>query len=82
MDDTPTVEVSGTPKPDAQNTANNASNEVEMGGTQETPHPQSEVSEKPEQTATATEDIVLTDAQNEPEPPTPAKKSGGFKFLE
>jgi hypothetical protein len=82
MDDTPTVEVSGTPKPDVQNTTNSAFNEVEMGGTHETPNPQTESTEKPEQTATATEDIILIDVQNEPEPPTPAKKSEGFKFLE
>lgn len=82
MDDTPKVEVPGTDKPDVQNIANDASNEVEMGGTQETPNPQSEPAETSDQPATATEDIILIDAQTEPEPPTPAKKSAAFKFLE
>ncbi|KAF3392615.1 hypothetical protein F1880_008502 [Penicillium rolfsii] len=84
MDDIPTVEVSDTPNPDTQTTVYNASNEVEMGGTQETPNPQFEVTEKPEQTAKATapEDTILIDAQNDPELPTPAKKSGGFRFLD
>jgi hypothetical protein len=72
MDDTPKVEVPGTDKPDVQivqNIANDASNEVEMA----------EISDQP---ATAMEDIILIDAQTEPEPPTPAKKSAAFKFLE
>jgi hypothetical protein len=65
-----------------QNTANTTSNEVEMGGTQETPNLQSEPAENTEQAAAATEDIILVDAQADPEPPTPAKKCAGFKFLE
>jgi hypothetical protein len=82
MDHTPKVEVSGTHKSDAQNTANNPSNEVEMGGTQEAANTQSEPAEKPDQTVAAGEDIILVDAQPDPEPPNPAKKSAVFKFLE
>lgn len=82
MDDTPKVEVSGTDKSDRQNVANNTSNEVEMTGTQETPAPQTEQTENTEQTAKAGDDIILLDATTEADPPTPAKKSAGFKFLE
>lgn len=82
MDDTPTVEVSGTDKVDLQNGANNASNEVEMTGTQETSIPQTESAGSTEPTARAGDDIILLDAQTEPEPPAPAKKSVPFKFLE
>lgn len=54
-----------------------------MGGTQETPNTHSEPAKKTDQTAAAnTEDIILIDAQTEPEPPPLAKKSAGFKFLE
>lgn len=65
-----------------QNTANTNPNEVDMDGTQETPSPQSRPAENTEQAAATTEDIVLVDAQADPEPPTPAKKSASFKFLE
>ncbi|CEJ60833.1 hypothetical protein PMG11_09390 [Penicillium brasilianum] len=82
MDDTPTVEVSGTDRVDLQNGANNASNEVEMTGTQETSIPQTESAGSTEPTARAGGDIILLDAQTEPEPPTPAKKIAPFKFLD
>lgn len=59
-----------------------------MGGTQdpsndsanrESAAPETQAQAEAEQTM---EDETLLDAQPGPEPPTPAKKSAGFKFLE
>jgi hypothetical protein len=82
MDDTPTVEVSGTDKFDVQNVTNNTSNEVEMTGTRETLISQTQSAGSTEPTARAGDDIILLNAQTEPEPPIPAKKRAGFKFME
>lgn len=49
---------------------------------EDTPNPQSEPAENTEQAPAATEDIILLDVQADPEPPTPAKKNAGFRFLE
>lgn len=83
--DPPQVQVPGSENPDSQDAdPNSNSTEVEMGGTQETTN--DTVNLKPtgstKQSAAAPEDAILPDAQPEPEPPTPAKKNAGFKFLE
>jgi hypothetical protein len=84
--DSPQVQLSGSKDPDSNvNSNTNANNEVEMGGTQDPPNdsnPESTAPREQTEAATAMEDDTLPDAQPNPEPPTPAKKSAGFKLLE
>lgn len=83
--DSPQVQLSGSKDADSVNSNNNA-NEVEMGGTQDTANdsvnPESTAPREQTEAAPAMEDDTLPDAQPDPEPPTPAKKSASFKFLE
>lgn len=76
--DSPQVQLSGPKDSESNVNSNTNANEVEMGGTQDPPND----SVNPESTASAMEDDTLPDAQPDPEPPTPAKKSAGFEFLE
>lgn len=82
--DSPQVQLSGSKDPDSS--VNSNTNEVEMEGTQDSANdsmnPESTALAGQTEATTAMEDGTLPDAQPDPEPTTPAKKSAGFKFLE
>lgn len=68
--DSPQVQLSGSKDTGSNAVSNTNTDEVEMGA-------QAQAEAEP-----TMEDETLPDAQPAPEPPTPAKKSAGFKFLE